>query len=192
MSATKDDNATNLQGHFLIATPGLNDPVFANTVIYLCEHSTEGSMGLVINQPLDISLDQIFDQFELDYGEDVGKQPLLSGGPVHVNRGFVLHRPQVQKWETTEEISPGIHLTASRDIINDLAKGQGPEASLITLGYAGWAAGQLESELGTNAWLTVPASSDILFETPAENRAEAAAAKLGISLDQFSSTAGHA
>ncbi|MCB1667033.1 MAG: YqgE/AlgH family protein [Porticoccaceae bacterium] len=186
------DTTISLQGHFLIATPGLHDPVFANTVIYLCEHTRYGAMGLVVNQPLDISLNQIFEQFELNYSEPAGKLPLLSGGPVQVNRGFVLHRPQQKDWEATQKISPDIHLTSSRDIIEDIANDKGPEDSLITLGYAGWEAGQLEAELGTNAWLAVPAKAEILFDTAIEDRAHAAAATIGVNLHQFGSTAGHA
>lgn len=190
---TNEDVApSHLQGHFLIATLGLNNSEFANTVIYLCEHTDDGAMGLVVNQPLGISLSQIFDQFELNYTKPAGQQPLLAGGPVQEGRGFVLHRPEDKVWEATQAISPDISLTSSKDIISDIAVDNGPADSLITLGYAGWSAGQLEQELTTNAWLAVPGSADILFDTPFEQRADAAAATIGVNLQQLSSDTGHA
>lgn len=172
--------------------PGLIDPNFSHSVIYICEHSLEGAMGLVVNNPLDIPLSQVFEQFEMGYSSKIGDQTLLSGGPVQTDRGFVLHRPAERKWESTLAISSDICLTASKDIITDIAQEQGPNDLIITLGYSGWGPGQLEEELTNNAWLTVPADANIVFNVPFEQRAGAAAAKIGIDLNQLSISAGHA
>jgi putative transcriptional regulator len=172
--------------------PGLLDPSFSHTVIYLCEHGTDGAMGLVINDPLDIPLSQIFEQLEFSYTPRTGEQTLLSGGPVQMDRGFVLHSPGEHQWESTRPISNDIYLTSSSDIIADIAKDQGPNNSIIALGYAGWGPGQLEEELADNAWLTVSGDSDIIFHVPFHDRASAAAAKIGIDINQLSSHLGHA
>jgi len=172
--------------------PGLLDPHFSEAVIYLCEHNAEGAMGLVINQPLNIPVSQIFDQLELGYTTKVGNQSLLSGGPVQVERGFVLHRTSDQQWESTLPISNDISLTASSDIISDIANDQGPSDLIITLGYSGWGPGQLEEELASNAWLTIPSDANIIFDVPFDERAKAAAAKAGIDFSLISSNIGHA
>jgi len=181
-----------LANHFLVAMPGLHDPNFSHSVIYVCDHSKDGAMGLVINNPLEIPLSQIFEQFELRYSPRVGTEPLMSGGPVQIDRGFVLHRPGQREWEATLPISSDISLTSSRDIISDIAEEQGPSDMMVTLGYAGWGPGQLEDELANNAWLTVPADANIIFNVPCEQRAHAAAAIIGIDLNLLSSNAGHA
>lgn len=172
--------------------PGLLDPNFSHAVIYICEHTAEGAMGLVINNPLEIPLSQVFEQFEIDYSPAVGEQSLLSGGPVQTDRGFVLHRPTKREWESTLAISSDISLTASKDIIPDIARDRGPNDLIITLGYSGWGAGQLEEELSSNAWLTVPGDANIVFNVPFDQRAHAAAAIIGIDLNQLSTNAGHA
>ncbi|MDX2464144.1 MAG: YqgE/AlgH family protein [Porticoccus sp.] len=151
MNRSPDHPSQGLSNHFLVAMPGLLDPNFSHTVIYLCEHSADGAMGLVINDPLDIPISQIFEQFNISYTPKIGKQPLLSGGPVQMERGFVLHSPGNHPWESTLPISNDIYLTASSDIITDIAKEQGPNNLIITLGYAGWGPGQLEEELADNA-----------------------------------------
>lgn len=186
------DAFQSLSNHFLIAMPGLHQSSFAHSIIYICEHGPEGSMGLVINHPLDISLSEIFDQFDLNYQANIGNQPLLSGGPVQLDRGFVLHRPAEKRWESTVDIASDVCLTASKDIIADMAASNGPRDALITLGYSGWGAGQLEQELVTNSWLTVPADSDIIFNTPFEQRAQLAASRIGIDMSLLSTDAGHA
>ncbi|MBL4566459.1 MAG: YqgE/AlgH family protein [Porticoccus sp.] len=188
----QDSTIQDLSNHFLVAMPGLVDPNFSNAVIYICEHNPDGAMGLIINHPLDIPLSQIFDQFKVSYSPQRGGQSLLSGGPVQMDRGFVLHRPGVSQWESTLPISSDICLTASNDIISDIAREQGPNDLIITLGYAGWGAGQLEEELASNAWLTVPGDANIVFNVPFHERATAAAAKIGIDLKQLSPHAGHA
>ncbi|MDO7653943.1 MAG: YqgE/AlgH family protein [Porticoccus sp.] len=172
--------------------PGLLDPNFSHTIIYVCEHSEEGAMGLIINHPLDIPISQIFDQFDLDSTAQTGDSSLLSGGPVQVDRGFVLHRPSDRQWESTLPISNDISLTASSDIISDIANEQGPNDLIITLGYTGWGPGQLEQELAENAWLTVPGDADIVFDVPFHKRASAAAAKIGVDFGLLSADIGHA
>ena len=192
MDKPNKNSAQDLSNHLLIAMPGLLDPNFSQAVIYLCEHNAEGAMGLVINHPLDIPLSQIFDQFEMSYSTNIGDQSLLSGGPVQVDRGFVLHRTSNRQWESTLPISSDISLTASSDIISDIANEQGPRDLIITLGYSGWGPGQLEEELASNAWLTVPADTAIVFDIPFNKKAEAAAAKIGIDFSLISTNAGHA
>lgn len=184
--------AVRLRDHFLIAMPRLLDSGFANSLIYLCEHSPEGAMGLVVNRPLGLNLSQILDQFGLPYPAPIGELPLLAGGPVQLERGFVLHPSGAQHWESTLIIGNGISLTASKDIIAAIADSRGPQGALVILGYSGWAAGQLEQELLANLWLQVPADPQILFDTPVEHRAQFAAARLGIQLNQLSTSAGHA
>lgn len=193
---TKDCDATNLRGHLLIAMPGLLDPNFVHSVIYICQHSAEGAMGITINRPLGMPLSQVFEQLKLDYSPQNGSQTLLCGGPVEEQQGFVLHRPAAKQWQTSTAISDDIFLTTSRDIIDDMANDQGPDASLVALGYAGWTGGQLEQELLDNAWLTVPPDAgflqELLFDSPLEQRANLAAASIGISLSQLSNATGHA
>ncbi|MCE3251054.1 MAG: hypothetical protein K0Q67_64 [Cellvibrio sp.] len=180
-----------LRDHFLIAMPGLNDSSFAHTVTYICEHSDKGAMGVVINSATPMLLKEIFSQMDLDDLSDQGDQIVMSGGPVQPERGFVLHSNET-KWQSTLEISSGVCLTASRDIITALAAGRGPKQCLIALGYAGWGEGQLEAEIAANSWLTVPADKDIIFNTPFEERWASAAQTLGIDVNLISSTAGHA
>lgn len=180
-----------LRDHFLIAMPGLNDSSFAHTVTYICEHSDKGAMGVVINTATPMQLKEIFAQMDLSDIANEGEQIIMAGGPVQPERGFVLH-PSDSKWQSTLEVSSDISLTASRDIIVALAEGRGPKQFLITLGYAGWGEGQLEAEIATNSWLTVPADKSIIFDIPFEHRWTAAAQALGIDVNLISSTAGHA
>jgi len=182
-----------LKDHFLLAMPGLMDPNFRQALIYLCEHTSDGgAMGFTVNHPSDVPMSRIFEEFDLEYSEEIGSKPMLSGGPVHQQRGFVIHRPAETSWESTLTISSDVCITASRDIIVDIANSRGPSASYVTLGYAGWGPGQLEQEIADNSWLVIEADPAILFETPFELRAKATAAKLGIDLDRLSSQAGHA
>jgi putative transcriptional regulator len=182
-----------IKDHFLLAMPELNGSPFQNAVIYICQHSEEGAMGLTINQPLDICLGEVFDDMELSgYPERIAQQPLLCGGPVETEKGFVLHKRTRTPWQTTLNISSTVSLTTSRDIIEAIARDQGPERCYITLGYSGWAPGQLEKEIAENAWLTTPADPAIIFNTPFEKRASATAAMLGIDLNCLGPQAGHA
>lgn len=188
-----DSKFFSLKNHFLLAMPGLMDPNFRHALIYLCEHTPDGgAMGFTINNPSRVPMSRIFDEFHLEYSEDIGNRPLLSGGPIHQERGFVIHRPAETRWESTMAISPDVCITASRDIIVDIARSRGPSASYVTLGYAGWGPGQLEQEIAENSWLVIEADATILFDTPFELRARATAAKLGIDLDKLSPQAGHA
>jgi len=181
-----------LTNQFLIAMPGLEDPNFFHSVTYICEHNEEGALGLVINRPLDMQLGEILQQIQLDQAEPEARQIQIHlGGPVQQERGFVLHEP-LGEWDATLMVTDRIGITSSMDILEAIARNDGPERALITLGYAGWGAGQLEQEMVENAWLTGPAHPDILFNTPDEERWKAAAASLGIDLDLMSGEAGHA
>lgn len=186
------ESVSSLRNHLLIAMPGLFDSAFAHSLIYICEHTPEGAMGLAVNRPLGENLSEILDQFNLQYPAPVGELPLLAGGPVQMGRGFVLHPTEPRQWQSTLAVGDGISLTASKDIIADIAEGKGPDIALVILGYAGWGAGQLEQELLDNLWLTLPAEPELLFGTPIEHRAAVAAARLGVELSQLSISAGHA
>ena len=172
--------------------PGMEDPNFSTTVTPICEHNDEGALGIVINRPLNLKLSGLFEQLELDDADPgAGETPVLMGGPVGPERGFVLH-DCAQSYENSLAVSSEICLTLSRDIIDALASGRGPEKSLVALGYAGWEAGQLEAEMMANSWLNVPASPEIVFETPFAKRWDSAARILGIDIAAMSTDAGHA
>ncbi len=182
-----------LTGHFLIAMPSMGDPNFHRTVTYICEHNSDGAMGLVINRPMNLKLGEIFAQMSLEKPtENVSGQEVLQGGPVHPDRGFVLHDPSDDTWDSTLEVSSDIRVTTSRDILTAMATGEGPSRSVVVLGYAGWSGGQLEDEMVANAWLSVPATTAIIFDTPYDDRWQAAAKLIGIDLNSLSIEAGHA
>ena len=184
--------ASYLKHHFLIAMPHMADPNFAQTVTYLVEHNEQGAMGLVINRPNGLNLADVLEQLRPDETPPALCQslPIFAGGPVQTDRGFVLH-PSGQSFQATLELGE-LALSTSQDALFAIADGSGPARYLITLGYAGWEAGQLETELTDNAWLTCPADAAILFDTPAEQRLGAAAARLGINLSLLTAQAGHA
>lgn len=182
-----------LKNQFLIAMPSMAESSFSHTVTYICEHDAEGAMGLIINRPTDIPLNEIFDQLEIDSATRAhAKQPIYSGGPVQTDRGFILHPKDSKQWDSTINIAGNISLTTSKDILTAIARNEGPEDCLVALGYAGWSPGQLEQELGDNFWILTPASEDIIFNTPCDERLKAAVAQLGISMEQLSPDAGHA
>jgi putative transcriptional regulator len=184
--------ASFLINQFLIAMPAMDDPNFSQTVTLVCEHSERGALGIVINRTLPMTLGEVFDQLELDGSRlRLGDQPVLRGGPVQTERGFVLHSP-AGRYESSLPFSERMHLTTSRDVLDALAAGEGPDNAVIALGYAGWDAGQLEAEMARNAWLTVDADERVVFDTPVEQRWSAAARLLGIDLRTLSSDAGHA
>jgi putative transcriptional regulator len=186
------ESETNLTNHFLIAMPGLQDTNFFHTVTYICEHNEAGAMGIVLNRPADLHLGDILAQLDIDTSElENGGPRVYVGGPVQTERGFVVHSAG-KEWASTLQITPRISVTTSRDVLDAIAHGKGPEQSFIALGYAGWTGGQLEDELSANAWLSGPASEQIIFELPAERRWEAAAKLLGVDLNLLSSEAGHA
>lgn len=181
-----------LAGHLLIAMPGMADPNFEKTVTYICEHSESGALGLIINRPMAMELGDVLEQLSLDTTDDkITSQPVLRGGPVQTERGFVLHESP-REWDATAAIDGTIYVTTSQDILSALAGGDGPARSLVVLGYAGWGAGQLEAEIAANSWLSVPATPQIVFETPFDKRWEESAGILGVDLLNLSSEAGHA
>ncbi len=196
-----DSAPTNLTNHFLIAMPGLQDKLFARSVVYLCEHSQRGALGLVINKPCDISLKDLFDKVELPLPRpDLAKAPVFYGGPMQTERGFVLHeatfsdadQPAEPVYSSTMAISGGLEMTTSRDVLEALSTGAGPRKVLVSLGYSAWGEGQLESELGENSWLTVPADTRLIFDTPVTERYEQALQLLGLQAWMLSPDAGHA
>jgi putative transcriptional regulator len=181
-----------LTNQFLVAMPGMSDPNFSQTVTLVCEHSAQGALGIVINRPLSMTLGEVFAQLGLDTSKArLAAEPVLQGGPVQTDRGFVLHSPG-PRWDSTLPVSERLHLTTSRDVLDALARGEGPEEAVVALGYAGWDAGQLEAEMAQNAWLTVPVDERLLFSTPAAERWQAAGRLLGVNLLHLSSDAGHA
>jgi putative transcriptional regulator len=180
-----------LTNHFLIAMPGLADPNFFHTVTYICEHDADGAMGIVINRPLDLRLGDILTHMDIIAIPETVELPVFQGGPVQTERGFVVHEP-LGDWDATLQVSEQIGVTASQDVLASIAAGQGPQRSLIALGYAGWGAGQLEREMAENAWLSGPATAEVLFDTPIERRWAAAAALLGVDVNLLSGDAGHA
>jgi putative transcriptional regulator len=182
----------NLTHHFLIAMPAMADPHFAKSLTFVCEHNDQGALGVVVNRPTDMNLHALLEQVSVAPDNELFKSvPVHFGGPVQVDRGFVLHSP-LGEWQSTLAVSPEIGLTTSRDILQAVARGEGPRQMLVTLGYAGWAPGQLEHELAQNAWLTVRAQPDVIFDLPSEERLAAAMNLLGVDYAKLSEVAGHA
>ncbi len=181
-----------LNNQLLIAMPGMPDPNFNSTVTLICEHNDDGALGIVLNRPLGLQLGGLFEQLSLDEADAiVAKRPVLSGGPVARERGFVLHNPGPD-FESSMSVSDDVQLTLSRDILDSLAAGKGPDRSLVALGYAGWEPGQLEAEMLANTWINVPASPQIIFDIPFADRWAKAADSLGIDISRLSPHAGHA
>jgi putative transcriptional regulator len=181
----------NLTHHFLIAMPAMADPHFANSLTYVCEHNPDGALGIVVNKPIDLTLGALFEQIEIPLEDGLlSGAPVHFGGPVQLDRGFVLHRP-IGNWQSTLPIHNEVGLTTSKDVLEAAGRGEGPKDMFVSLGYAGWQAGQLEQELARNAWLTVEADVDVLFDLPAERRLPAAVRLLGIDFSRLSDTAGH-
>ena len=181
-----------LTHHFLIAMPAMTDPNFANTLTYVCEHNPEGALGIVVNRRTDMTLSTLFDQIQIPLDDsELRELPVHFGGPVQVDQGFVLHRP-LGNWKSTLAVTDDIGLTTSKDVLEAAGRGEGPRDMLVSLGYAGWSAGQLEQELAQNAWLTVEADPDIVFELPVEERLPAAVRLLGIDISRLTDNVGHA
>ena len=184
--------ATFLTNQFLIAMPGMADPNFAQTVTLVCEHNAQGALGIVINRQLPMTLGDVFAQLGLDAAQSkVADSPVLQGGPVQTDRGFVLHTP-LEGFESSMPVSDEIMVTTSRDILTAIAQGKGPSKYLVALGYAGWGGGQLEGEMRQNAWLAVEADSNIVFDMPLPNRFDGALGRLGIKFDRLHLEGGHA
>ncbi|MDR2240417.1 MAG: YqgE/AlgH family protein [Zoogloeaceae bacterium] len=181
-----------LTHHFLIAMPAMADPNFARTLTYICEHNQQGALGIVINRPLGMTLETLLDRVGIPLEEKrFAGLPVMFGGPVQTDRGFVLHRP-LDKWQATLPVKDGLGLTSSRDVLQSIGSAGQPEDFIVSLGYAGWAAGQLEHELAQNAWLTVAADAQVMFSLPPEERLPAAIQLLGFDLANLSDVAGHA
>ena len=189
----------NLTNQFLIAMPGMGEGTFAGTVIYMCEHTEKGALGLVINKPIDITLKSLFEKVELSLDrDDLAEVPVYFGGPVQTERGFVLHEPisaegsEGGPYNSSLKIEGGLEMTTSKDVLEAISSGAGPKKVLVTLGYSGWAAGQLEDEMSRNGWINVNAEPGIIFDTPVAQRYDKALSLLGIDIGMLSSDAGHA
>jgi len=192
-----DSAPTNLTNHFLIAMPALSDELFGRSVVFLCEHSDKGALGLVINKPSDILLPRLFEKIDLSLGrEDLSDQPVFQGGPVQTERGFVLH-DAVEGGEgesvyaSTLSIPGGLEMTTSKDVLEAISSGAGPRRVFVTLGYASWGQGQLESEITENSWLTVEADPNLIFDAPVAERYDRAMGLLGLQSWMLSPDAGH-
>lgn len=186
------DVRTSLRGSFLIAMPALGDRNFRRSVILLCEHAPDGAFGLVVNKPLDLTVDKLLALLNLGPVPDGrGQAPVYFGGPVRPEGGLVLHPPPA-RWDSTLEVTPELCLCSSREILAAIARGEGPEDYLIALGHAGWGAGQIEGEIGQNAWLLGPSRAELVFRTPAADRWRTAASLLGVEPAQLCDRAGHA
>ena len=190
--STPNETADNLTGHFLIAMPSLNDGIFNKAVTYICEHDESGSFGIIINQQTSITLEQIASEMKIETSDNYNhNKPIFLGGPVDQGRGFILHRPSGE-WKSSLKVNDKVALTTSQDILQALVHDEGPKDCIVALGYAGWAAGQLDEEIASNTWLSCPADEQIIFDTPIEERWKAAANLIGIDLSLLSNDAGHA
>jgi putative transcriptional regulator len=186
------NDAGYLTNQLLIAMPTLGDENFSHSVTLICDHSASGALGLILNKPLQMDMGEIFRQLQIDMaGDGAGKRPVLRGGPVQGDRGFVVHRAGGQ-WESTLRVSDAIHVTTSRDVLRAIARGEGPGDAFLVLGYAGWESGQLEDEIRANAWITAPVDAKLVFEVPFEKRWNAAAELLGVELSRISPVSGNA
>lgn len=182
---------SSLANHLLIAMPSLMDPNFHRAVIYVCEHHVHGTVGLIVNRPMQYPLGMVFEQMNIASNSEQIQKPLLFGGPVQPERGFVIHRP-IGGWRSSLALGDDVTVTTSNDIIRAIAENKGPKDVLVTLGYAGWGESQLEQEVMDNTWLVCPYSSEILYEIPFAERWEYAGSLIGIKMNQLTSVAGHA
>ena len=181
----------NLTHHFLIAMPNMADPNFNGALTYICDHGEQGAMGVVVNRPIELDLSTLFEQIGLSLPERLQKQSVYFGGPVQTERGFVLHTPP-QIFSSTLMVNEEVSLTTSKDVLEAVSQGAGPNKFMVSLGYAGWAAGQLEEEIKQNAWLSVGADPHVIFDVAPEQRLPAAMRLLGIDFTMLSEEAGHA
>ncbi len=181
-----------LTDHFIIAMPGLMDDNFNQAVTYICEHDENGTFGIIINRESEITLNDVMQQMKIPYhAGNAGNESVFTGGPVQTNRGFILHRP-TGNWDSSLIVNDTVALTTSRDILEAIADNKGPDDNIIALGYAGWGPGQLEQEMAANTWLSCPAEQQIIFDTPVEERWQAAAKLIGVDVQLMSNDAGHA
>jgi putative transcriptional regulator len=196
----KDEAGGYLDGQLLVAMPGMTDDRFVRSVIYVCAHSAEGAMGIVLNRPasdlnfpdLLVQLEIVPDAERIKLPQRVGRMPVLMGGPVETSRGFVLHSPDFYIDQSTLPIDDGVCLTATLDILRAIAKGEGPQNAVLALGYAGWSAGQLETEIQANGWLNCPADAEIVFNSSVDSKYDLALRRIGIDPAMLSTEAGHA
>lgn len=185
-------NEQSLKNQLLIAMPQMLDPNFEHTLTYIVEHSEEGAMGITINRPMDLEIDDILEDLDIEIRVALGAEhQVVSGGPVQQEAGFILHPPTEQVWQSSIPLQDGLWLTTSRDVLEAIARGEGPDRSLTALGYAGWGEGQLEKEMADNAWLSTPASLELIFRVPFPERWHAAARQLGVDMSLISTQAGH-
>ena len=195
MQASSVQSQLNLANHFLIAMPSMNDPIFGGTVVYICEHNDKGVLGVVINKPTDMTMDVLFDRIDLKLSDSlrpsVVDEPIMFGGPVQDDRGFVLHSPG-GRYSSSLSVTDDVAFTTSIDVLEAVANGTGPQRMLVSIGYAGWSPGQLEEEIARNGWLTVGADARVLFDLPIEERYNAAIKLLGIDPMMLATEAGHA
>jgi putative transcriptional regulator len=193
--ASSSASTMNLANHFLIAMPSMDDAIFGGTVVYICEHNDKGVLGVVINKPTDMTMEILFERIDLKLGDsehsEVINEPVMFGGPVQDDRGFVLHSPSAN-YSSSLKVTDDIAFTTSIDVLEAVANGNGPQRLLVSIGYAGWSPGQLEDEIGRNGWLTVGADPHVLFDLPIEERYTAAIKLLGIDPMMLASEAGHA
>lgn len=190
--AAMQDSATQLANRLLIALPALIDPHFARSVALICQHDDDGAMGVVVNRASEYTLGDVLQQMGIESDDEkLRAQIVLAGGPVHPERGFVLHDGD-RGWDSTLAVADNLYLTTSRDILEAMARGKGPSHAVIALGCAGWGAGQLEQELTEDSWLTVPADAELLFTLPLDARWQAAAGKIGVDLVNMTDYSGHA
>ena len=186
------DAVPTLANQLLIALPGLDDPDFSRSVTLVCQHDADGAMGVMVNRASEYTLGEVFQQMGIESGDaELCARPVVAGGPVHPERGFVLHDGDRQ-WDSTLAIADGLYVTTSRDVLEAMARGEGPPAATVALGCAGWGAGQLEHELIENSWLTVPADAELLFRLPLDARWQAAAGRIGVDLSRLADYTGHA
>ncbi len=190
---TEKPTSTGLTNHFLIATPKLQDGIFNQSIVYVCEHNEKGTMGLKINHSLPLKLEELFSQLKISCHDNVAQNTLLlDGGPVNVQQGFILHDTKQKEWESTLQVADDLFVTTSKDILYAIAKEELKGQYIVVLGYAGWSPGQLEDELKENAWMTIPASQDAIFNTETTDIWQHCVDQLGFDLNQLSSTTGNA
>lgn len=186
------NSATSLANHVLIALPGLADPNFSRSMTLICQHDDAGAMGIVLNRASDYTLGEVFRQMQIESDDArLAERTVLAGGPVHPERGFVVH-DGAAAWDSSLRVAEGVYVTTSRDVLEAMARGHGPDNAVVALGCAGWGAGQLEHELAENSWLTAPADAALLFELPLAERWQAAARRLGVDVAMLPDYAGHA
>lgn len=186
------DAVPTFANQLLVALPGLDDPNFSRSVTLVCQHDADGAMGVMVNRPSEYTLGEVFRQMGIESGDaELCARQVVAGGPVHPERGFVLHDGD-RAWDSSLAIAEGLYVTTSRDVLEAMARGEGPPSATVALGCAGWGAGQLEHELVENSWLTVPADAELLFRTPLEALWQAAAGRIGVDLLRLADYSGHA